>query len=81
MQIMCTNMQFEDCYFYIDDSQPEEERNLNVLCIKCHEHFPDLGWFWQGSKHGYGPYDFVCAKCQHIVYSPTLADRGNSETS
>ena len=58
----------EDCWFWMDENIPEEERTMNVLCRKCHEQFPKLGWFWEGSKHGYGPYDFICKKCGHEIH-------------
>ena len=69
----------EDCYFYIDSGKQEEEQNLDILCMTCHEKYPDLGWFWQGSKHGYGPYDFICSKCNHVIFSPAKNQRGASE--
>jgi hypothetical protein len=59
----------EDCYFWTDISVPEKERKINVLCQECHLRFPDLGWFWEGSRLGYGPFDFICKKCGHVVYS------------
>lgn len=59
----------EDCYFFTDNSIPYEERTISVLCIKCKEEkMPDTGWFWEGSKLGYGPFDFVCCVCNHIIY-------------
>lgn len=59
---------FEDCYLWIDENIPEDEQTMNVLCTKCHEKEPELGWFWEGSKHGYGPFEFICNKCGHIVH-------------
>jgi hypothetical protein len=59
----------EDCYFWIDSSIPEEEQTINVLCIECHDtKHPKLGWFWEGSTKGYGPYNFVCDFCQKIIH-------------
>jgi len=60
----------EDCYIYSDNEIPEDQRAINILCEKCHLEFPNLGWFWEGSKLGYGPYDFVCSKCEHVIHSP-----------
>ena len=60
----------ENCYFYINEEVPEAERDVKVLCEKCHdEKFPTKGWFWEGSKRGYGPFDFICSECNCIVYS------------
>jgi formylmethanofuran dehydrogenase subunit E len=62
----------QNCYFYFQENQ-NKEKTINVLCEKCHnEKYPNLGWFWEGSKLGYGPYDFICNKCEQIVYSPKL---------
>jgi hypothetical protein len=58
----------ENCWFYMDETVPEEEQTINVLCCDCHEKFPTLGWFWEGSKRGYGPFDFICEKCGHKVH-------------
>jgi hypothetical protein len=70
----------EDCYIYSDNEIPEDQRTISILCEKCHLKFPNLGWFWEGSKLGYGPYDFICSKCQHVINSPNeenLADENN----
>jgi hypothetical protein len=61
----------EDCYFWTDESVPEDERKINVLCEGCHLKFPGLGWFWEGSRLGYGPFDFICEKCGHVVHTST----------
>lgn len=58
----------ENCYIWVDLSKSEEERNVNILCEKCHESNPDLGWFWEGSKLGYGPFDFICSECKHVIH-------------
>lgn len=58
-----------DCYFYIDADLPEDQQKVNPLCLECHKNYPDLGWFWEGSKMGYGPYDFICSKCGHVISS------------
>lgn len=57
----------ENCYFWTDETQAEEE-TINVLCVKCHdEQYSTLGWFWDGERLGYGPFDFICNKCGHII--------------
>lgn len=57
----------EDCYFYIDQNIPEDERPISVLCKQCYEK-NKVGWFWEGSKIGYGPYDINCSKCNKQIY-------------
>ena len=60
----------QDCYFYTEEELPPDQQLIRVLCMGCHEKNPDLGWFWQGSKLGYGPFLFACNKCGHVVYQP-----------
>lgn len=61
----------ENCYFYIDQNLPEEQKAVEAMCCKCHE-MPENsalgGWFWPGSVKGYGPYDIVCNLCGHKIY-------------
>jgi hypothetical protein len=59
----------ENCYFWIDNTVPEEQRMMNVMCVECHDkNHPDLeAWFWEGIK-GYGPYDFICDKCGKVIH-------------
>lgn len=62
---------FEDCYIFIDLSKdvPEELRTFSYLCVECHDVlYPDTGWFWEGSKHGYGPWDYSCARCNKVIH-------------
>ena len=47
-------MQKEDCYLWVDEKVPEEQRTINVFCVKCHQENP-IGWFWEGSRLGYVP--------------------------
>lgn len=61
----------QDCYFFIDLTTEESEENqkMSVLCIPCrNKHFPDTGWFWDGSTSGYGPWDYICCKCGQTVH-------------
>lgn len=58
----------EDCYFFLDIEVPEDERHMEVLCVKCrNEKHPDTGWFWEGSKLGYGPWNYNCCNCKRKV--------------
>ena len=60
----------EDCYFFVDPDPTikEEDRTMNILCLECHDtHMPDTGWFYQGSKEGYGPYEYQCCRCNKKI--------------
>lgn len=59
----------EDCYLWMDEKVPLEQRTIKILCEQCHLKFPELGWFWEGSRLGYGPFDFICDQCGHVVHS------------
>lgn len=65
----------EDCYLWADEKLPEEQRTINVVCMECHKKNPTLGWFWEGSRLGYGPFDFICA-CGHKVHSALDLEKG-----
>ena len=69
----------EDCYFFIecDPGIPEEERRVRVLCMDCHEKYKG-GWFYPGSKEGYGPYNYQCHMCKKIIYK---GEHDETETS
>ena len=59
-----------DCYFFmdLDEHVPEEERCLSTLCVSCREqHYPDTGWFYNGEKEGYGPWEIRCQMCDAII--------------
>lgn len=61
----------ESCYFFIDMTQediPDDQRKISVLCVDCrNKHWPDTGWFWDGEQ-GYGPWDYKCSKCGHLIH-------------
>jgi hypothetical protein len=58
----------KDCYFFIDESVPEEKRKISVLCVECHDtKMPKTGMFYEGSKEGYGPFDYKCCVCGTLV--------------
>ena len=59
----------EDCFFFIDESVPPEERKMSVICVDCQEKHKLNAWFYDGSRSGYGPYDFKCCKCGKLVHS------------
>lgn len=65
----------EDCFFFIDLAQPEETRCMSILCVECRsKHMPTTGWFYQGTKDGYGDYDYQCCICQKYVHKHTEED-------
>lgn len=57
----------QNCYFYIDEAVPIDEQVMSCMCVSCHDKNP-LGWFWEGSKHGYGPYDLDCDICGSCIH-------------
>ena len=69
----------EDCYIWMDETIPEDQRTMNILCEQCHVKYPGLGWFWEGSRLGYGPFDFICNKCGHVVHAAVKNGVGNTK--
>jgi len=60
----------ENCYFWIKDEVSEPNPVINVLCVQCRDkNHPKLGWFWEGSKLGYGPFDFICGDCGFVIHA------------
>lgn len=62
----------QDCYFFFDSEKnqniPEGQQKLSVICLPCRdEHYPGVGWFWKGSKEGYGPWKYICCQCGNDV--------------
>ena len=58
----------DDCYFFVDHTVPLEQRKISVLCVECHDtKMPDTGMFYNGSKEGYGPFEYKCCLCGKIV--------------
>lgn len=58
----------KDAFFFFDKDKlkdvPEEEHTLSILCVPCRdERYPGVGWFWEGSKDGYGPWKYICCQC------------------
>ena len=58
----------ENCFFYVDESKSPEDRTMCVMCVACHDKDPEVGWFWEGSRLGYGPFDFVCDRCGNVIH-------------
>ena len=71
---MKTDKQKEDCYFYTDASLPESEQVIQVMCVGCVRERQLDGWFWEGSRLGYGPFDFICNLCGHVIHGKANVD-------
>jgi len=58
-----------DCYFFIDIEDASKDKHIFCLHVECRdENYPDTGWFYQGSKEGYGPWDFICRHCGKYIH-------------
>ena len=69
----------EDCYFWVDPHQENDSQKISVFCQKCGKNkIPKAGWFWEGSKLGYGPFEFICCVCGHEIYNPTKEKNENA---
>jgi hypothetical protein len=64
--ILLTEVYVEDCYFYT--KQIDSKTFVVPMCLECGDKYPNLGWFWEGSQRGYGPFLFKCEKCDKIIY-------------
>jgi len=69
----------KDCYFFVDESVPLQERKMSVLCVECHDNkMPETGMFYHGSKEGYGPFDYKCCICGQLVNDSDEYDEEDS---
>lgn len=48
--------------------QPDSEKVMTALCVKCQKEKQLEAWFWDGEKYGYGDYDLQCHFCKHIIH-------------
>lgn len=63
-------MSTPDCYFFVDQSVPEEDQTVSPLCVECHDSkMPEVGWFYKGSVEGYGPFEYKCRVCGKVIYA------------
>lgn len=58
----------EDCYFYTDQNLDISEQIIKVMCVDCYKKTIINGWFWEGSRLGYGNFDFFCGTCGHTIH-------------
>lgn len=56
----------EDCYIFIEVEKTGIE-TIRVMCMKCHAE-KGIGWFYEGSLKGYGPWQFKCHQCGHLIH-------------
>lgn len=67
-----------DCYFFVDSTVPEEQQKISVLCVECHNtKMPKTGMFYQGSKDGYGPFNYKCCVCSKLVHKANEDETSN----
>ena len=72
----------EDCYFFEDGKVPLEERRISVLCVECHDtKMPNTGMFYKGSKEGYGPFNYKCCLCGHLVHESEESEELDENTT
>lgn len=58
----------ENCYFYIDGNDDDNKR-VRVMCVECHDSKHKVGWFYDAERQGYGPFDYICSKCERTIHS------------
>lgn len=65
----------KNCYFIVKQDQDQAEK-ICALCIECKEnYYPDEGWFWEGTKNGYGPWLYQCCNCSQVIHNPELGEK------
>lgn len=57
----------EDCFFYIEPDNSENEKQIKARCVDCQKETDD-GWFWSGSTKGYSKYTINCSVCGKFIY-------------
>lgn len=54
----------QDSYWFIEGES--NDAKMNALCVICAKK-QNKGWFWEGSRLGYGDYDLFCASCNNAI--------------
>ena len=68
----------DNCYFFIE-GEKEDEKIIRCLCMECHDtEFQKLGWFYNAKHQGYGPFDYICAKCKKTIYKGNLDEKNET---
>lgn len=58
----------KDCFYIVEIL--EDEQYIRAICTECRElHYPQNGWFWEGSKRGYGQWNVTCNHCKKQISS------------
>lgn len=64
------NEKKEDCYWFMI-KENDGNKYVKPICVECVEKDKELkekkGWFWEGSKLGYGNYNLNCFVCNKII--------------
>jgi hypothetical protein len=60
-------MILEDSYWFVDARLPEQQQKISVMCVNCYKK-KKIGWFWEGTKHGYKKELIKCSLCDKIIY-------------
>lgn len=55
----------QDSYWFIEGES--ESAKMNAICVICAKK-QNKGWFWEGSRLGYGDYDLFCSSCNNVIY-------------
>jgi hypothetical protein len=58
----------QDCYFYTDQNLDVSEQTIKTMCVECYKNSDVACWFWEGSRLGYGPFNFICDTCGHTIH-------------
>ena len=59
-----------DSYMLIEKDEEDTQRMVAV-CVECREsHYPEVGWYYEGSKEGYSDYLWECHKCGKVIHDP-----------
>lgn len=59
-----------NCYMQPDPNPvvKEEERTMVFYCEECRNAKHPGAWFYEGSRYGYGPFDFMCEECGKVLH-------------
>lgn len=55
----------QDSYWFINGDN--DEAVVSALCVMCAKK-EQKGWFWHGTKLGYGDYDLFCKSCGNAIH-------------
>lgn len=76
----------ENCFFWVDQNLNPAEKELatmSVICCECCAKYPGKfpgAWMWEGSKKGYGPFDYICDECSKVIYKKEWGEHEKNQT-